>query len=258
MLKADNGNVALFDCGHSDKFRPSSYLAEIRCSGVEALVITNFDHDHVSDLPNVLSALPVRIFFRNRTISADALVQLKLEGGPLSQGLQSAISLHKTYTGGVVKPVEFAGIEMRTYHNGYPTFTDTNNLSLVSFLFYDGIGIVVPGDLERPGWLELLKLPEFRSDLAQTQIFIASHHGRDSGYCPEVFSCCSPDVVLISDEAKQYESQEQTYSGRATGLNWSDGSVRRVLTTRHDGHITVSKDRGRQYRVSTNKLAPPM
>jgi hypothetical protein len=33
----------------------------------------------------------------------------------------------------------------------YPTFKDMNNLSLVTFLEYDGCGIVIPGDLERAG-----------------------------------------------------------------------------------------------------------
>lgn len=258
LLTADNSNVALFDCGHSDSFRPSLHLVATGCAAVETLVITNFDHDHVSDLPNLLSRLPVQTLYRNRTIPADALVRLKLDGGPLSQGLRSALGLHSTYTADLAVPLDFAGVEIRTYCNSYPAFTDTNNLSMASFLFYDGIGILVPGDLERPGWLELLKRPEFRVDLARTQILVASHHGRESGYCAEAFSCCSPDIVVISDEAKQYESQENTYSCRAKGLSWSDGSLRRVLTTRRDGHITVTKQRGLAYAVRTSKLAPPM
>lgn len=258
LLTADNGRVALFDCGHGDDFRPSRHLAATGCIAVDALVITNFDHDHVSDLPSLLSLLPVQTLCRNRTIPADAMVRLKLEGGPLSQGLRSALDLHSRYTAALTAPLDFAGVEIRTYCNSYPAFTDTNNLSMASFLFYDGIGILVPGDLERPGWLELLKRPEFRADLARTHVLVASHHGRESGYCAEVFSCCSPDLVVISDEAKQYESQEHTYSCRATGLRWSDGSIRRVLTTRRDGHITVTKQRGLPYVVRTNKLTPPM
>lgn len=258
LLTADNGNVVLFDCGHSDTFRPSMHLAATGCRAVESLVITNFDHDHVSDLPNLLARLPVQTLYRNQTIPADALIRLKLEGGPLSQGLRSALDLHSKYTGTLAAPLDFAGVEIRTYCNSYPAFTDTNNLSTASFLFYDGIGILVPGDLERPGWLELLKRPEFRADLARTQILVASHHGRESGYCAEAFSCCSPDIVVISDEAKQYESQENAYSCRARGLPWSDGSLRRVLTTRCDGHITVTKHRGLAYVVRTSKLAPPM
>lgn len=258
LLTADNGNVVLLDCGHSDSFRPSLHLAATGCTAVEALVITNFDHDHVSVLPNLLSLLPVQTLYRNRAIPTDALVRLKLEGGPLSHGLRSALDLHSRYTADLAAPLDFAGAQIRTYCNSYPAFTDTNNLSMATFLFYDGMGILVPGDLERPGWLELLKRPEFREDLARTQILVASHHGRESGYCAEVFSFCSPDIVLISDEAKQYESQENTYSCRAKGLQWSDGSIRRILTTRRDGHITVTKQIGLPYVVRTNKQVPPM
>ncbi|MGQ9635921.1 MAG: ComEC/Rec2 family competence protein [Bryobacteraceae bacterium] len=258
LLTADNGNLVLFDCGHSDSFRPSVHLAATDCTAVDALVITNFDHDHVSDLPNLLSILPVQTLYRNRTIPTAALVRLKLEGRPLSPGLQSALYLHNTYTADRAAPLDFAGVQIRTYCNSYPVFTDTNNLSMATFLFYDSMGILVPGDLERPGWLELLKRPEFRVDLARTQILVASHHGRESGFCAEAFACCSPDIVVISDEAKQYASQENTYSCRAKGLQWSDGSIRRVLTTRRDGHITVTKQIGLPYVVRTSKLAPPM
>ncbi len=59
-LVADNGNVMLFDCGHKaePEFRPSSYLLSQRCSEIQRLVITNYDEDHISDLPNLIKKIP--------------------------------------------------------------------------------------------------------------------------------------------------------------------------------------------------------
>src|SRR5690242_20149569 len=98
LLTGDNGNAVLFDSGHSDTFRPSLYLPARGFSAVQQLIITNFDHDHVSDLHNLLQTVAIQTISRNPSMSADRLTALKLEGGPMSDGLQSAIALHATYT----------------------------------------------------------------------------------------------------------------------------------------------------------------
>jgi hypothetical protein len=54
-------------------------------------------------------------------------------------------------------------------------------------------------DIEREGWLEMLKLPSFQQCLREVNVFVASHHGRENGYCEEVFQYCTPDIVVISD-----------------------------------------------------------
>jgi beta-lactamase superfamily II metal-dependent hydrolase len=55
------------------------------------------------------------------------------------------------------------GIQARTYGNTYPEFADTNNLSCVVVIEYAGFRIMFPGDLERPGWLWLLRRNDFRN-----------------------------------------------------------------------------------------------
>ncbi len=213
LLTADNGNVMLFDCGHNEAtgFRPSAYLPRIGCSKVHHLVVSNFDRDHLSDLHNVAAFLPIGRFFRNQTIPPEELVRM----------------------------------------NPYPRFEDTNNLSLVSFVNYDGMTVVFPGDLETAGWNALLADLSFRQHLARVNIFVASHHGRASGYCEEVFRYCRPDMVLISDKEIVHDSQENCYREHANGVTWNGGPDKRyVLTTRSDGDITINKNIGRGYDVS--------
>jgi len=116
---------------------------------------------------------------------------------------------------------------------------------------HDGVSIVLTGDLETAGWTELLKNATFRSYLAMTRIFVASHHGRTSGYCPEVFNFCKPDIIIISDKEIVHQTQEQDYSSHASGVSWNSGTEKRyVLTTRSDGKITLTKSLGEGFRIT--------
>jgi beta-lactamase superfamily II metal-dependent hydrolase len=252
-LIADNGNVMLFDCGHNQEtgFQPSTWLAAHGCTRIDHLIIQNFDQDHVSDLPNILARIPVTVLFRNPSFTPEQLSAIKIRSGPLTAAMQAAIAMHQTYVYPIQNPPSFPNIDFQTFWNPYPTFTDTNNLSLVSFVKYDGMGIIFPGDLEDAGWTELLKNSLFQSQLAETNIFIASHHGRTTGYCAEVFKHCNPDIVLISDKEIIHDTQEQDYSAHATGLLWNGGPEKRfVLTTRKDGMVTIKKSPGAGYHVS--------
>lgn len=251
-LIADNGNVMLFDCGHNERtgFRPSLYLPRSGCSTIENLIITNYDEDHISDLCDLLNALSVKILLCNRSITAEQLRQLKLENGPLTANMEKLISMRTRYSNTDFIPPDFSGIEHKVFFCTYPLFKDSNNLSLVSFIHYDGVGIVFPGDIEKKGWEELLKQEQFKDNLRRTHFFVASHHGRYNGYCEEVFEYCKPEIVIISDKEVVHETQKNCYAKHASGIPWNGGYERRyVLTTRSDGMITVTKILGQNANI---------
>ncbi len=252
---ADNGNVILIDCGHNEQtgFRPSRYLLDNSCSGIEKLIISNYDEDHLSDLPNLKRHLPIDILHRNPSISKEQLVRLKQVGGPLGAGLQALLDLIGAYTSDVTTPPDFAGIELKSFWNVYPHFQDTNNLSLITFLHYRDIHIIFPGDLEKLGWHALLQRQSFRDQLRSVNIFVASHHGRESGYCEDVFFYCKPEVILISDESIKYDTQIFDYSRHASGIQWGAVGKRYVLSTRNDGMITISQKPGTEAFINTAK-----
>jgi len=73
-------------------------------------------------------------------------------------------------------------------------------------------------------------------------VFVASHHGRENGYCPEVFDHCSPSLIVFSDGPVKYSTQKMadTYAQHASGayfMNAGSREWRKVLTTRKDGNI---------------------
>ena len=115
--------------------------------------------------------------------------------------------------------------------------------------------MLFPGDIERAGWLELLKRSDFRAELIGTDILMASHHGRESGYCEEIFQYFAPSCVVISDKAKVHQTQETVPDYRKV-VNAKGVKVRttmkdrHVLTTRRDGHIVIDVD-GVNYTIDT-------
>jgi len=56
---------------------------------------------------------------------------------------------------------------------------------------------------------------------------------------------------LLSDKSIVHDSQEHDYSKHATGIVWPNGQTRRVLTTRCDGHIRLTKQAGQPALITT-------
>jgi len=153
------------------------------------------------------------------------------------------LGMVESYTGEVTaESLNPDGLSVWMFHNNYPDFTDTNNLSLLTFLDVGSWSFAITGDLERAGWLSLLEDPHVRGLLKRVDVFVASHHGRESGYCREVFDYCSPKQIVMSDGPVKHDTQlmANTYAQHASGMMFrtpSGQEVRRVVTTRRDGNI---------------------
>jgi beta-lactamase superfamily II metal-dependent hydrolase len=229
---SDTGNVILIDCGYdtSSDFSPYKYLyGETKCTGIEELVITNYDEDHIADLPNLRTEL-----------SSDQLRKIKAGTGPISDAMKSMLEMIDQYHGPMAAPIDYGAIEKSYFYTSYPTFIDTNNLSLAFFLHYRDVHVAFTGDLEAGGWEELLKKKAFQDELRRTKVFVASHHGRVSGYYPEVFNYCKPYVVIVSDEEPEAKDESQMYAKHAIGIDWK-GSNKKVLRTWDVGHIIIEQ-----------------
>jgi hypothetical protein len=70
-------------------------------------------------------------------------------------------------------------------------------------------------------------------------IFVASHHGRENGYCEDVLDPCpNIELVIISDKPMEHETQETVDRYRQyTRAILYNGKLRHVLTTRRDGYM---------------------
>ena len=238
---ASDGSVLLFDCGYSPSCRPSEYLYNRGIRVIRRLFITNYDEDHIGDLPWVRQNLFIEILTRNPSLTSAQLRALKIP--PISTAMRELLNMIDSYTGWVsTQQLEPPGLRVWTFYNNYPHFEDTNNLSLLTFLEIGGTLFALPGDLERAGWIALLSNPQVCEFLRHVNVFVASHHGRESGYCREVFDYCRPSLIVFSDGPVLHDTQRMasTYGQHATG-EWFNGrggrEWRKVVTTRHDGNI---------------------
>lgn len=240
IIETPTGRTMMIGAGHNGTtgWRPSTWLSNKGLS-LTTVVLTNLDRDHASDLPSFEPLQRPDVIFRNFDINPDWMTALKLEeSGKVDSGVRTALHWMKNvYTGGHIS-IDY-GFEVRRFYHSPIKFQDTNNLSVVTFIFYAGVGVVFPGDLEKAGWEEFLKDANFRNCLTRTTIFVASHHGRINGYCPDVFTYCVPALVVISDKPVAHDTQDHNrYQNHAKGLMFGD-NLRKVLTTRNDGKITI-------------------
>jgi len=246
-----DGRLAMVDSGDNQEtgWKPSLYIKHLlKRTVLDYLFVTNADLDHISDLANLSDErIAISTFVRNRSVTPQVMRAIKAATGELTADIERYLALDSSYVHPVTLPFDqnMGGITFRSFCNSPSKFLDTNNLSLAVFFRYGTFKILFPGDLEEDGWLALLERPEFRAELAGTTVLVASHHGRENGYCAKVFEHCTPRAIVMSDKAIIHDTQRMTQTYRQHVIaNWPDGVVvqstakrRHVLTTRRDGWI---------------------
>jgi beta-lactamase superfamily II metal-dependent hydrolase len=245
-LNAYAGRLAMIDSGCSDTWKPSTHITRtLGRNRIDYLFITNADQDHMSDLQGLWDeGISVGVLHRNTSYSGAQMRAIKRQSGPLTGDAERYVAICDAYTFPATEPFSshMGGITLSAFWNNYPNFTNTNDLSQVLFIKYGDFKVLFPGDLEKAGWQALLQHQDFRAELAGTNVLVASHHGRESGYCEDVFNYFTPDAVVISDKPIQHETQRMVpdYRNvvREKGVRVrTTMKDRHVLTTRRDGWI---------------------
>jgi beta-lactamase superfamily II metal-dependent hydrolase len=242
LLTCDNGTRMLIDCGHNATtgWKPGDHLARLGVTKLDMLMVTNYDEDHVSGIRNLEEKVRVEWLVRNTSVNGPSLLALKSDTGAGPSVKHLAARMPNFVFTQNPRPI-FPNVTWSVYNNRYPDFDDENNLSMVVELVVNGFRFLFPGDLERAGWLKLLNNnAAFRDAVKQTDVLVASHHGRENGVCKEIFDVvgCKPVIVVISDDYHQYDTQKtlQYYGSKAKGVVLG-AENRKVLTTRCDGEI---------------------
>jgi beta-lactamase superfamily II metal-dependent hydrolase len=243
----------LIDCGHAVSLNgrpwyPGQHLQGLGVKWIDLLIATNYDEDHMSGFPDLKARdIGIGCILGNPSVSPEAIAHLKSEDGmgPGIEELAAVLAVRRGMQWAQVPPI-IPGVDLSWFWNPYPFFDDENNLSLVALLNIRGITFMFPGDMERKGFDNMLRTcAPFRNAVAGVNVLVAPHHGRENGICPDMFDehGCNPNIVVISDDYKQYNTQETTgyYSRKVKGITWfRDGGARYVLTTRRDGEVRFS------------------
>jgi len=246
----------LIDCGNNSttKWHPGQHLRKLGVNTLQLLIITNYDEDHVSGLPNFVDqGIYIEQVLRNPTVSPSIIQHLKTKDG-MGIGIATldrllTIQPDLDVVGGNIPLPKF--LDLRWFWNNYPHFEDENNLSLVLMLDVHGFRFMFCGDMEKAGFRNMINTnASFRAAVSEVHVLMAAHHGRQNGICEEMFDTfgCSPNLVVISDDYKQYSTQETSayYARKAVGITGfrNELGLRKVLTTRTDGALWFSFQNG--------------
>lgn len=253
------------DCGNTPDFEPIDAVIERGLLPKNQygqfvlgnLTITNYDHDHFSGLPYLMTKAHVSTVRLAHNISTPELIASKTD---YTRALDKVCYLKDNYihpAPGHAPP--YAVTTFSLPRHCFPEGRcDTNNLSQIVFVSYAGSIICISGDVEEAGWKRLLLNEQAKAWLQATRVLVAAHHGRENGYAKEIFDHCSPECVIFSDKETVHGTQEgmaQLYSNHVIGDGISfirEGSVqsRKVLTTRNDGHLWLRfhPDGRREYK----------
>jgi competence protein ComEC len=253
-VRTPNGKHVVIDLGtgHAgDWGRPFSPLRYLREQyGVRALdevIITHPHRDHLDDVSE-LDAMAPAVLRRPRHLSVSDIRAGNQPGDvPV---VDKYLELDARYTAPLSPGQDVGGAEnsggaqIVSFAPFACARSNLNNHSLVTFIRFASTTILVPGDNEAVSWRELLLVPDFRNWLETVDVFVAAHHGREAGYCADVFEHCAPSLVVISDGPAGDTDAAHRYGRHATGWPvWSRSKSRYesryVLTTRCDGVIQI-------------------
>jgi hypothetical protein len=256
----------MVDCGNTPKFEPIDKILEWNWLPektndeppkhiLKNLIITNYDQDHFSGLPYLRSKVKIETSRLPDNISSEEIKTIK---DKITEPIKEIIELKNDHTRSITLDSPYLINTFYLNQSDFPNEEiDTNKLSQVVFVTYKGTCICIPGDLTSPAWEKHLRNTKVQDKLKETQIFVASQHGRDDGFNENVFKYCWPEVIILSDKDmthKTREGQTQTYAGKVEGsgivFSGDASNLRKTLGTRSDGHlwILIEEDGTRFYK----------
>ncbi len=244
VVRSPQGKTFLIDGGKDSKGpdRYQTVVAYLRHEGiqrVDGMLNTHPDEDHVGGLLNVLRAYPVSAAYEGPLAHSDSEIYGLYIETLRQKGIQDLFVNQGDSLPGLV-PVQWTILHPALAYR--PRLHEDNNRSVVSLITFGGSKLVLPGDLEKPGILELLKK---NPGLAPVDWLMAPHHGRASGQPALCEKGMDPSYVVLSDYKDYPETRDQYQAGGAI-----------VLSTALDGAVEVEMNgdgRGR-YRTYQDKV----
>ena len=241
----------MIDAGHTSEVNPVDFLINKNffpkkqdTRELGNLTLTNYDHDHYSNLAYLRSKVKIKTIKFPKNLEPHEIDNLKPDK---TVALGALLEIRREYTASAddYNPP----FKKNCYYLEKSDFDgdkiSTNDLSQIVFVTFNGTTVCIPGDLEEKSWKLILRRAIVQELLKITDVFVASHHGRISGFHEDVFSFCKPECIIMSDKEIIHGTQENTSSlyGRyvkGNGISFpGNQNPRKVLTTRSDGNIWI-------------------
>ena len=198
LIEFSNGINMLVDCRRSaDRPSPLAYLrAKIR--KLDIVVITHPHQDHLTGLEEVCTFFePKHLwhcgrYFKPEPVFDDWTFYEKLRNGQLKYCTPRSVRAGQVVSIGDSK-IAILAPALPFLEN---TPCDVNNNGIVFSVTTGNSKVVITGDTQTEQW-ETIDADQLKG----ASIFLASHHGRKSGYSESVLKIMSPQRIIISDGA---------------------------------------------------------
>ena len=244
-----NGQSIVIDLGCSDDFSPLEWLRGVTDT-IDCLVITHPHGDHIDEILRIGElGLKVRQLHVPRKLTPEEVYRQN------QRYYTDKLDAYFRYVAGWSTPIApddlvgtpgaSGGFKLSTFCDAGSAPSNINNHSLVVAIEYARSKIIIPGDNEAPSWKALLDNPSFVNSMTGVDVLMASHHGRESGYCADLFAHGrKPNLCVISDGRVQDTDATGRYSYHAQGwkVNSRSGTAakdRFAITTRTDGFVHI-------------------
>lgn len=252
-IKTPNGKHIVQDLGigsyedENEDFSPLLHLKNrYGINKLDHVIITHPHKDHIEDIINFDELTP-RVLSRPKHLQKNEIVtNLREEDKPL---FEKYFEIDERYSSPISSdenpslPENNGGANIQIFTPRLSSTSNINNHSIVTVCSYANSKVILAGDNEPPSWKELLEKEDFRNAIKNADIFLAPHHGRDSGFYSEIFEYFNPKLTIISDGHICDTSATNRYNG--VSKSWkvykrSGGSEnRKCVTTRNDGVIVL-------------------
>ena len=260
-VNLDDNHTILIDCGYnfSKGFSPGMYLVKTHHTKVDCLILPSYSEHHLENFSELLTQFIDNFFTPKFIVANPSITSEKIASATLNNlGIGNVLKLfvkEKQEQQAFQHTINFEDLHLTFFWNNVSETNDLDDLSLVTFLTYDDVKIIFPGDLKVAGWQKLLTHPEFVNHLKKVNLFVASTHGDPQGYCAEVFKYCHPQLVIISNDVDHIVPEEtvKLYASQARGIK-VDQANRQVLMTHRDGRINISRYLDRRLQITTEPI----
>lgn len=260
-IDMDDNHTILIDCGYnfSKGFSPGMYLVKTHHTKVDCLILPAYSEHHLEGFSDLLTQFIDNFFTPKLIVANPSITSKELATTTLNDlGITNVLKLFAKGNQGQKNfhhTINFDDLHLTFFWNNTTETEDLEDLSLVTFLSYQDVKIIFPSDLTVAGWRQLLKHPEFVNHLKQVNFLVASTHGEAKGYCPEVFTYCRPQLIIISTNLDHPVSEEtlKRYASHARGIQVGQAN-RQILTTARDGRINISRYLDRRLEITTEPI----
>lgn len=215
-------------------------------NSLDYAIVTHPDLDHIEDILNLEDFNPTN-FLRPTHLPEDIVVDNIRDSD--REIFEEYVEFDKLYRDPIhngkleLEPTETGGVNIKSFQPSECGTSKFNNHSIVTVLEYGDNKIVLPGDNEAPSWRELLERDDFKEAIEGTDVFMASHHGREDGFCEDIFEYFNPKLTVVSDGEHGDTSATGKYNGVTDG--WKvhrrngESERREVVSTRKDGVVYI-------------------